>query len=70
METLGKDGPADLDRGASVFELPHIGAQPGAFLLPVPDVALVCIDAFFGWVDGQPSVVLLLDSGQGGGVGN
>ena len=47
METLGKDGPADLDRGASVFELPHIGAQPGAFLLPVPDVALVCIDAFF-----------------------
>ena len=43
----------------------------GAFLLPVPAVALVCIDAFFfGWVDGQPSVVLLLDGGQGGGVGN
>ena len=25
---------------------------------------------FFGWFDGQPSVVLLLDGGQGGGVGN
>ena len=24
LETLGKDGPAELDRGASVLELPHI----------------------------------------------
>ena len=34
-----------------------IGAQPGAFLLPVPAVALVCIDAFFwlGWWSAQCS---------------
>ena len=60
MEVLCKDGPADVDGGASILELPHVGGESCAILLPVPQVALVRIDAFFGWVDGEPSVVPLL----------
>ena len=37
----GEDGPGEVVGDALVLQLPYIGAQPFAFLVPVSDVAVV-----------------------------
>ena len=56
-----QDGPCDLVGDPLVLELPYVGAQGRALLLPVVDVAVVAGDPLLGGVDGEPSVILLLD---------
>ena len=48
-----------------VLELPYVGAQGGALLLLVVEVAVVSNDPLLGCVDGKAGVPLHLGDGRG-----
>ena len=52
-----------------ILQLPNVGAEGGALLLLVVDIAVVPGDPLFGGVDGDSGVVLLLGGGQRDWVG-
>ena len=65
----GQDGPVQLVGDPLILQLPNVGAEGGALLLLVVDIAVVPGDPLFGGVDGDACVVLLLGGGQRDWVG-
>ena len=65
----GQDGPVQLVGDPLILQLPNVGAEGGALLLLVVDIAVVPGDPLFGGVDGDSGVVLLLGGGQRDWVG-
>ena len=65
----GQDGPVQLVGDPLILQLPNVGAEGGALLLLVVDIAVVPGDPLFGGVDGDACVVLLFGGGLRDWVG-
>ena len=65
----GQDGPVQLVGDPLILQLPNVGAEGGALLLLVVDIAVVPGDPLFGGVDGVARVVPHFGGGQRDWVG-